>query len=170
MTVTSVSNLGRLTVSHHLLFSLTLVFPFLLKLLTTFFDNSSFKWISIPNILWVSTTSHTRSSSGTCISGQGSREQSRDRRERLSAWRVSQTFFLPLTHCPPSQWTVRWRYAKGNTNTTDPRWSSCGTYPVVRWQRLWTPSAGDRGLEFQPWKGNQIRLSQLRPGAPKLIK
>ena len=37
MTVTSVSNLGRLTVSHHLLFSLTLVFPFVLKLLTTFF-------------------------------------------------------------------------------------------------------------------------------------
>ena len=38
MTVTSDSNLGRLSVSHHLLFSLILFFLFVLKLLTIFFS------------------------------------------------------------------------------------------------------------------------------------
>ena len=123
-----------------------------------FFDNSSFRWISVPNILWVSTTPHTPSSSGTCINGQGrSREQSRDRRERLSAWRVGQTFFLPLTHCLPSQWTVRWRYAKGNTNTTDPRRSSRGTYLGCSGKDSALPVQGTGAWSSSPGRGARSR-------------
>ena len=130
-----------------------------------FFDNSSFKWISVPNILWMSTTSHTVSSSGTCINGQGSRQQSRDRRERHSAWRVGHTLLLPLTHCLPSQRTVRWQYPKGNTNTTDPRRNSRGTYLMVHGKDSALPVQGTGAWSSNPGRGarSHCHKSQVHP-------